>query len=208
MNTIDFEKINGSFLTDITLRSLIPGSDDKRHSLIKRLLKKKNIIRLKRGVYLLSERYRKKGVDLFQVGQMIYGPSYISLESALSYHGWIPEAVYTITSAVKKRAKTIKTPAGVFSYSPVNYCGFFSGVKRVTSSNGVFLIASPWRAAADYVYVYRKKWGGLAPFFESLRADKKTVLQSGSEGIDEIMGSVSNTRVMAFLEGCKKEMEA
>jgi len=87
--------------TDLFLKNLIPSTDNRRFGLVKRWIKKGEIIQLKQGIYLLVEKNRKRGVNLFQIAQILYEPSYISLESALSYHGWIPEAVLSILTAIK-----------------------------------------------------------------------------------------------------------
>ncbi|HSW71384.1 MAG TPA: hypothetical protein VLH77_05335 [Gammaproteobacteria bacterium] len=52
----------------------------------------------------------------FELAQYIYGPSYISLESALSFHKLIPETVYTVTSTTVKRSREFQTPLGVYSF--------------------------------------------------------------------------------------------
>lgn len=192
--------------TDVFLKNYIPGTENSRFGLVKRWAKDGRIIRLKRGVYALGEKNRKKGVNLFQAAQILYGPSYVSLESALSYHGWIPEAVYSVTSATTKRSAEFRTPLGVFSYSPVHFSDFFAGVDRVEDENGAFLIASPWRAIADYVYVYRKKWKSLRPLVESLRVDPENFRNADFKVLDEIHEAAMNRRVKDFIENCRKEM--
>jgi len=208
MHDIDLlnEKVTEDIFSDTLLKNFIKGTKDRRYSLVKRWLKQGAIIRLKRGVYVLGEKYRQKGRNLFQAAQMLYGPSYISFESALSYHGWIPEAVYTVTSAVEKRAKEIKTPLGVFSYTPVNYETFFTGVDRIEGDNGVFLMASPWRALADYVYAYRKNWKGLRPAAESLRIDADVFKNTSFKLMEDIHNSARNRRVKEFIKTCMEEI--
>lgn len=201
------EKASENFFSDTLLKSIIKGSKDRRYSLVKRWLKQGAIVRLKRGIYVLGEKYRNKGHSLFPAAQMLYGPSYISLESALSYHGWIPEAVYTITSAVENRAKEIKTPLGVFSYTPVSYNTFFAGVDRVESDNGVFLMASPWRALADYVYAYRKEWKGFNAAAQSLRIDREVFKTTDLKLMEEVRDSSCNKRVKEFIQTCMEEIK-
>lgn len=79
------------------------------------------LVKIRRGLYTINLPF-KEPPDTFELAEIIYGPSYISMESALSYHGWIPEAVYTITSATTRRKKLFKTPLGVFAFFnfPVN----------------------------------------------------------------------------------------
>ncbi len=202
------EKALTNVFTDIFLKSVISGTDDSRFSLVKRWIKEGEIVHLKRGFYALGEKNRKNGINMFQVAQILYGPSYISLESALSYHGWIPEAVYAVTSVTSKRATDIKTPLGFFSYTPVHAQNFFSGVDRIEDENGVFLMASPWRAIADYVYVYRKDWKSLQPLEESLRIDPENFKTADIKTLDMIYDSMLNKRVRVFFEKIRKELMA
>jgi predicted transcriptional regulator of viral defense system len=188
--------------TDVFLKWLIHDSDDNRFGLVKRWMKTGDIVRLKRGVYALGHRNKIMGVNPYQIAQILYGPSYVSLESALSYHGWIPEAVYAVTSVTPKRAVEMKTPLGVFSYAPVHFKTFFAGVDRIESENGAFLMASPWRAMADYVYVHRKNWKGLEPVVESLRVAPEFFTDLRT--LDEVVESATNRRTRTFLEHCKK----
>jgi len=200
------ENVKFPVFTDTLIKNSVSGSDNRRYSLVKRWSKSGKIVRLKRGVYALGEKYRDKGLNLFSAAQYIYGPSYISFESALSYHGWIPEAVYSVTSASTARAREFRTPLGVFSYMPVHYADFFAGVKRGGDDTGAFLIAAPWRALADYVYAYRKRWKGMEQASADLRIDMESFKEEGAAVIEEILGSVRNRRVREFLEGCAKEL--
>jgi predicted transcriptional regulator of viral defense system len=196
------ENAPSDVFTDVFLKSHIHGTDDSRFGLVKRWMKSGDIVRLRRGIYVLGERNKMKGINPYQVAQILYGPSYVSLESALSYHGWIPEAVHSVTSVTTKRAAEIKTPLGLFSYAPVHGKTFFAGVDRIESENGAFLMASPWRAMADYVYVHRKNWKGLKPVVESLRVDPEHF--SDFRTLDEVLESAMNRRTRVFLEHCKK----
>ncbi|MEA3342315.1 MAG: hypothetical protein U9R15_20305, partial [Chloroflexota bacterium] len=94
----------------------VGGSDFSRHGLIKRAMAGGEILNIRRGLYCLAPRYHRKPVSVYPLAQHVYGPSYISLETALSYHGWIPEAVYACTSASHNNAKEFRTPLGIFSY--------------------------------------------------------------------------------------------
>jgi len=196
----------GDVFTDVFLKTVIPGTKDRRFSIVKRWLQSGEIIRLKRGIYTFGEFNRKNGVNLYQAAQAIYGPSYISMESALSFYGWIPEAVYTVTSATLKRAAEFKTEMGVFSYTPVKFKKFYAGVNRIDEKNGVFLMASPWRALADYVYAYRKKWTGLKEAENNLRIDAEKFKTADRKMLDETLSAAVNRRVKVFLENCKKEV--
>ncbi len=122
-----------------------------------RLLKKQAIIRIKKGLYILSPAYGGQ-VDRRVVANLIYGPSYISYESALSYWGLIPERVEEITSVTNKRNKIFKTPLGIFSYTYLHSSKYYLGVDLITTrrtgaDNGQtsFFIATREKALCDKI---------------------------------------------------------
>lgn len=81
----------------------------------------------------------------------IYGPSYISFEFALSYHGLIPETVYTITCAsfAKKKKKKYKTAFGTFTYRDVPSKAFPLGLELRQEGKYYYRIATPEKALCD-----------------------------------------------------------
>ena len=83
---------------------------------ITKLLESEVIIRIKKGLYCFSEDFRKEPVSREYLANLIYGPSYVSLDYALSYYGLIPERVNIVTSVTTKRSCDFHTPLGVFSY--------------------------------------------------------------------------------------------
>jgi hypothetical protein len=98
------------------------------------------------------------------VAQRIHGPGYISLETALSHHAWIPEAVYAVTSASLDRSNEFDTPPGHFSFTRVPQETLYAEVSRVEKEDGdSFLLASPLKALADYVYVHKCDWNRSIP---------------------------------------------
>lgn len=77
---------------------------------ITELLKKKEIIRVKKGIYVFGEKYARRPFSREILANMIYGPSYISLDYALHYFGLIPERVEAVTSVTTKRSRRFSTP--------------------------------------------------------------------------------------------------
>ena len=75
------------------------------HRKIHSLLKSGALIRVKKGLYILGDAYREEPISLLLLGNLIYGPSYISQEYALQYHGLIPERVDLVTSMTCNRKK-------------------------------------------------------------------------------------------------------
>ena len=82
-------------------------SDVAINSGVARSLKSNDFLRLKRGLFLFSKKLRNGSISKLSIANKLYGPSYVSFESALSYHGLIPEAVYTTTSACFQRKSKI-----------------------------------------------------------------------------------------------------
>jgi hypothetical protein len=96
---------------DSQLADLLGGSDARRYGLVNRVLADRSLIRLRRGAYVLAKAMRSGDLHPFSIAQGLVPGSYVSFESALSWHGWIPEAVFMTSSVVPTR-KTIEIPTG------------------------------------------------------------------------------------------------
>lgn len=199
-----FEHIPLDYFSGREVADILKGSDESRHGLIKRALAKGELIPVRRGLYCLGKKYRRRPLNLFEVAQKIYGPSAISLESSLSFHGWIPEAVHTVTSVTSKRTRIFETPIGVFDYQHVIGSPFLAGVEIQSGEEGTFLIAKPLKALADYVFVNKKNWKGLHPLIYSLRVEEEFLRRLSKGDFEELEGVYSSRRVLKFLKGLKK----
>ncbi|MEI6421867.1 MAG: hypothetical protein WCP55_06580 [Lentisphaerota bacterium] len=203
-----FKNAANGYFTSQDVSTLFPESEDKRYGLTKRAIAGGEIIHIRRGLYCLATKFQKKKINLHALAQHIYGPSYISLESALSWHGWIPEAVYTLTNVSSGRSKEFKTPLGAFSYNRVPQKIFYAGVERLTDEAGdIFLMASPVKALADYVYVNKKDWAGLNPPVESLRIEQEEFESISLAELDALIENYTSLRVRKFLRGLRKELK-
>lgn len=119
---------------------------------INELLKAGVIIRVKKGLYVFGPEYNQAPVVKESLANMIYGPSCISLEYALAYHGLIPERVETVTSVTPKRDKQFHTPLGQFSYRYLSADKYPHGIEQVwIDASHPVLIASPEKALCDYI---------------------------------------------------------
>jgi len=202
-----FENAPYGYFTSQETAILFPDSEDRRYGLVKRAIAGGQIIHIRRGLYCLAPKYQKKKLNLYALAEHLYGPSYVSLESALSWHGWIPEAVYTLTSASLGKSKEFKTPLGAFSYNRVPQKVFYAGVERLTDEAGdAFLMAQPIKALADYVYVHKKDWTGLTPAAEDLRIEPDEFESVAVAEIDELIGNYTSRRVVRFLKCVRKEL--
>lgn len=130
-------------------------------------LKRGFLIRLKKGVYVFSEEFRKNKISEFIISNYLIVPSYISLETALGYYGLIPEKITTFTAITTRKTTKIKNPLGVFLYSNIKKELFFGFTKR-RENDCDFFIAEPEKAILDYFY-FKKEILGKPEEFEELR---------------------------------------
>lgn len=108
------------------------------------------VVRVRKGLYVPGwRRGQEPPVDPLVLSGLVYGPSYVSLETALSRHGLIPERVEEITCITSKRAKLFDTPTGRFRYEPVNERVFGLGIRLEQARGGSFFIAEPEKALCD-----------------------------------------------------------
>lgn len=120
------------------------------------LLHKGDIIRVKKGLYLFGEKHRRTPYCRELLANLIYGPSCISLEYALYYHGLTPERAETITSVACGRSRNFDTPVGCFSYRMIPLDAFSIGIDRIELPDGrSFLMAIPEKALADRIVAER-----------------------------------------------------
>lgn len=215
MTTLKDKIIEAGFadriFTDVDLNNLLDGTPAARYGMTNKALKKKEIIKIRRGLYLLANEYRHKKLSKFFLASRITPHSYISVESALSYYGWIPEKVTTVTSVLASgRTKKFTTLFGEFNFYqlPINEYEFLTGVTRVEEIKGEpFLLASPLRALADYVYLKKIDWGNLDYLTNSLRIDIEKLRKISKSHFSEIKKIYRSKRVLNFLNSLEKELK-
>ena len=137
-------------VTTSTIISLYPEIVDK-HQKVAVLEKKNEIIRLKRGLYVVNPKLSGMMVSTGLIANHLHTPSYVSMETALRYYGLIPEAVYLTRSMTLKRAKTFENQYGRFEYISSARNSYPIGITREKSEGVYFLIASPEKALCDLV---------------------------------------------------------
>ena len=138
---------------------------------LSRFLKTQDIQKIKRGLYLFGDRLRRGKVDSFVIANRLYAPSYVSFESALSFHGLIPEAVYVTTSVcLQSKKKCFHTLLGSFTYDHLPGSPFFLGVEKYETEWGG-LVANPLKALFDLVYQRGSDYQSAGDLEEDLRVD-------------------------------------
>lgn len=143
------------------------------------LLKEGELLSLKRGLYVIGPRSRPES---FLIANHMFGPSYVSLDSALSYHGFIPERVYEISSMTTKSTRKFKTPVGVYTYNnlPIPYYAFGIISMRLNEDQYA-MVASPEKALFDKVVatkgiLFRSNKQVMEYLLENLRIDESSLL--------------------------------
>jgi predicted transcriptional regulator of viral defense system len=123
------------------------------HSRISRMLASGELLQLKRGFFVFAAEYRTQPIELFPIANLLYGPSYVSLESALSHYGMIPEGVPGVTSITIRRVKRFDTPLGRFQYRVIHERAFGGGVRSQRTGESAVLLATPEKALLDKWYL-------------------------------------------------------
>lgn len=140
--------------------------DNTAYKAIERMAKKGIFQKLTKKRYFFA---LSSAAD-FELANFLYSPSYISLETALSFHSIITQFPYQITSITPKKTKTINALNKDFAYFHIKQDLFFGCEKQEK-----FLIAQPEKALLDYLYFCSK---GLRSFeqddFDFKKIDKKT----------------------------------
>jgi len=115
----------------------------------KRLARDNQIIRLKKGLYVANPRVSHVELSPFMIANHIYGPSYVSMHTALRYYGLIPEAVYSIQSMTIGVARGYENSLGTFRYIHVPAEYYNVGVTMKEENGVYFTIATPEKALCD-----------------------------------------------------------
>ncbi len=113
------------------------------------------LIQIRRGLYLTKE----ARISPHVLAPQIYGPSYVSFQTALYLHGLIPERVIYISSASfgKNKQKFFQTPLGDFFYFVIPKGVYPYGIQLQKESEYSYLLASPEKAVCDSLYGIHRK---------------------------------------------------
>ena len=157
-----------------------------------------------KGFYIFSDLDINERT-LFEIANKIHRPSYVSLETALSYYQLIPESVYAVTSITSRRPAHYKTPQADFIYRNIKPALFF-GYDLVEHLGKRLKIASVEKALLDYLYLNPHL--SSADSFASLRIDAPVFQQRFDENkMASFLARISQKRlarrVDIFLEFMK-----
>lgn len=173
-------------------------------SKLTRLLKTGALIRIRKGLYLLGPKFKRAPYCLELLANMIYGPSYVSLERALQIYGFIPEHVEIVTSVTTKVSKKIQTPIGHFLYAHCHPKSYAVGVTtRSVSEYENPLIATPEKALTDMLTIRRGKITSMQQMeqilLDDLRIEEEDLLTLDLKQIRDIQQALPHSAIH-FLE--------
>ncbi|MEK6627672.1 MAG: hypothetical protein AABY53_03520 [Bdellovibrionota bacterium] len=151
------KKLTSPEITTTMLIGALSDYEDARGKI--NSLSKKGLIKpIKQGVYLISSDLGLRPYSKEILANLIYGPSYISLETALSSYGFIPERVTASTSICMGRGKTFSTPVGEFEYHHIKDSLYSMGVQLKEVFKGAFCqYATPEKALLDFIHIKETK---------------------------------------------------
>ena len=206
---IPYEEVDTATLRQALSRYASP--DDK----IGDMVRHGELIRVRKGLYAVAPEYRQSPLSLEILANTLYGPSYLSLEYALSWHGMIPERVTELTSVCIGRSRLFSTKAGNFSYCSIKKEAYREGYGLAAISDGrSFLMATREKALVDIVENRRgiqirsgKDMG--TRLLEDLRLDESTLLELSVERVKHyasLYGTVKTKLLASFLMDLRSQV--
>lgn len=136
--------------------SLLQAGDVSRRELsiqLSRWVRSGRLIQLRRGVYAIAIPYRQVEPHPFLVANALRKNSYVSLQSALAFHGLIPEHVPVCTSVTSGRSETLETPLGTYTYKRAKPDYLFGFQQLEVAANQFAFVAVAEKALLDLVYI-------------------------------------------------------
>lgn len=147
---LDLERIGNIPVTTSAVASLFPELKAGNQK-VRNLEADDSLIRLKRGLYVVSPKISRVSLSTELIANHLYAPSYVSMHTALRYYGMIPEAVYVTQSMTLKHSRNFDTPIGRFEYQMISRDAFPIGITYINKQEYAFLMATPEKALCDLI---------------------------------------------------------
>ncbi|MDD3998005.1 MAG: hypothetical protein WCR91_07925 [Sphaerochaetaceae bacterium] len=171
---------------------------------LRRWEKQGKLIRLRQGFYTFPT-VTEHGDAPFYFANKIYAPSYISLESGLSFHGIIPEGVIQITSVTARKTKIFQNNLGSYIYRSIKPDLMFGYTiqQSTLSHRWSIMMASPEKALLDYLYLnphYDSKQDMLELRFDSDFMHAELNIEVLDEYLEKFQSKILEVRVRRLKE--------
>lgn len=176
---------------------------------IQAFLRSKELIRVKKGLYIFGDHIRQRPYSKEILANLIYGPSCVSLEYALAFYGLIPERVEVVTSITNNRNKHFSTPIGLFEYYYVATKKFSCDIQLIElTPEKHFLMASKEKALADLLALKSERISTMdsleTHLIENLRIDELTLKQLACDNLAKIAFVYQNHNVNLLVKLLEK----
>ena len=152
MNFIEFRN-RFQILACFTTNQVYASYPEFDRNNLGRWVRKGYLVRLRQGYYAFPD-YKESKEFTFYFANKIYKPSYISLYTALSFYGIIPEAVPQITSVTTLKTARFSNDFGEFSYKNIKPDMMFGFDLKELRDGRRIMFATPEKALIDLLYLY------------------------------------------------------
>ncbi|MHB1178211.1 MAG: type IV toxin-antitoxin system AbiEi family antitoxin domain-containing protein [Daejeonella sp.] len=198
-------------LTHQLIVSLLKGykrPNDKVHA----LLNEGVLESVKKGLYIAGPAIKTAKPEPFLLANHILGPSYVSLDTALSYHGWIPERVYEVASMTTKASRKFTTPLGVFTYTHLSLPYYAFGIRQIQLADEQYaMMATPEKALFDKIIttsglILRSHTQVLNYLLEDLRINEDLLRECDLQNMSQWVQDASKTESLSILVKTLKDL--
>jgi len=212
-NIIRNHGLGSRIISSHQLARMVEGSAQRRYNLVNRALRKGELLQLRRGRYLLAPlNPQERMPHPFLLAQALQPGSFVSFESALGFHGWIPEAVPVTMSVVpgRRRMEVNHPTLGLFRFYPLaTREGFFlQSVERLMFNTRPALVAEPLRALMDIICLRKMEPEEMPGMAESMRIDREQLQHAETEEWKNVRQIYQHRRMQACIRRLEKEYKA
>ena len=144
------------------------------------------------------------------LAQALQPGSYISFETALSFHGWIPESV-PVTMSVphgRRRLEVNHAMLGLFRFYPLalRQGHLLEAVDRHAFAGQTALVAQPLRALLDTACLRKLEVAEMKTLAESMRIDAEMLAHLEPGAWQTLQRVYSHQRMRAGIQSLQQEM--
>ena len=196
------------FFEAIELDVLFDEPKPQIRARLSRWVQQDKLIKLRRGKYALAFDDWREGPSAYFISNYLHRPSYVSLHSALEFHGLIPESVAVIQAIVPRHGGEWETPLGRFRYHCLRqprFCGYreYSSSRSQDLFQSRFLMATPEKALLDLFYLEKGEWTEAR--LQQMRFQNLEILDRGR--LVRALRTMQNRRVNRSVERLVRMLE-
>jgi len=200
----------GRVVSNAQLARLLGGTPQRRYNLVNRAVQHGELLPLRRGLYLAVWHLHGQLPHPFVLAQALQPGSYVSFETALSFHGWIPEYVPVTLSVLpgRRRLESDLMALGLFRFYPLalRRGHFLAAVDRHVFVDRAALVAQPLRALLDIVCLHKLEDAGIKALLPSMRIDAELLRQTPASTWQALQQVYAHNRMAVAIEALQHEL--